>query len=64
MTQGVQFCKNCNDPGEPSDGFTRSGLVGGLACLATAVERVRAERGVQNVLLVHSGDTFSDDLHG
>lgn len=52
------------DPGREPAEFERSGLVGGFAQLATAVERLRRERGAANVLLLHGGDTFSDDLLG
>lgn len=52
------------DPGREAQSFERSGRVGGFAALATAVERFRQARGAGNVLLLHGGDTFSDDLLG
>lgn len=52
------------DPGRQPQEFDRTGLVGGFAALATAVKRQRDGRGADNVLLVHAGDTFSDDLLG
>lgn len=53
-----------DDPGRPPQEFDRTGMVGGFAALATAVKRQREGRGDDNVLLVHAGDTFSDDLLG
>ncbi|MBT9395096.1 bifunctional metallophosphatase/5'-nucleotidase [Hymenobacter sp. NST-14] len=50
------------DPGRSPSSFERAGQVGGFAHLATAVQRVRQERGAGNVLLLDGGDTFSDDL--
>lgn len=52
------------DPGRTWDEFDREGTAGGFAALATAVSRIRRERGPDNVLLVDGGDTFSDDLLG
>lgn len=53
------------DPGEKdSYTFSRAGRVGGMAHLATAVSQVRAQAGDEGVLLLHAGDTFSDDLLG
>ncbi len=52
------------DPGRTWDEFDREGTAGGFPALATAVRRIRLERGVDNVLLVDGGDTFSDDLLG
>ena len=52
------------DPGRAPQEFDRAGLVGGFAALATAVKRQRDGRDADNVLLVHAGDTFSDDLLG
>ncbi len=46
------------------EGFLRTGHVGGFAWLAGAIERFRNRYGEENVLLVHGGDTFSDDLLG
>lgn len=53
-----------DDPGRQPQEFERAGMVGGFAALATAVKRQREGRGADNVLLVHAGDTFSDDLLG
>lgn len=54
-----------NDPGgETPYEFGRSGRVGGFSWLAAAVDKVRRGRGADTVLLVHAGDTFSDDLLG
>lgn len=50
------------DAGRSPSSFERAGQVGGFAHLATAVQRVRQERGAGNVLLLDGGDTFSDDL--
>jgi 5'-nucleotidase / UDP-sugar diphosphatase len=52
------------DPGRTWDEFDREGTAGGFPALATAVRRIRRERGPDNVLLVDGGDTFSDDLLG
>jgi 5'-nucleotidase / UDP-sugar diphosphatase len=52
------------DPGRKWDEYEREGRAGGFPALATAIKRVRAERGARNVLLVDGGDTFSDDLLG
>lgn len=52
------------DPGQAWDEFERQGRAGGFPALATAVKRLRQERGPENVLLVDGGDTFSDDLLG
>ncbi len=50
------------DPGRPASSFEHAGQVGGFAHLATAVARVRQQRGAANVLLLDGGDTFGDDL--
>jgi 5'-nucleotidase / UDP-sugar diphosphatase len=52
------------DPGQSWDEFEREGNAGGFPALATAVRRIRQQRGAENVLLVDGGDTFSDDLLG
>ncbi len=52
------------DPGRTWDEFAREGTAGGFSALATAVRRIRREQGIDNVLLVDGGDTFSDDLLG
>jgi 5'-nucleotidase / UDP-sugar diphosphatase len=52
------------DPGQELHTFDRAGEVGGFAALATAIRRIRQERGEDRVLLVDGGDTFSDDLLG
>ena len=52
------------DPGRTWDEFDREGSAGGFPALATAVKRIRLERGPDNVLLVDGGDSFSDDLLG
>ena len=44
--------------------FEREAEIGGFAVLATAVKELRNARGDGNVLLLDSGDTFSDDLLG
>lgn len=51
-------------PDESPQVFARAGCVGGCAWLADAVKRARRQHGASNVLLVHAGDTFSDDLLG
>lgn len=50
------------DPGRAFQQYGRAGVVGGAARLATAIERVRARRGRDGVLLVDAGDTFGDGL--
>ena len=50
------------DPGRPPSSFEHAGTVGGFAHLATAIKRVRQQRGAANVLLLDGGDTFGDDL--
>lgn len=50
------------DVGRSASSFERTGAVGGFAHLATAVARVRQQRGAANVLLFDGGDTFGDDL--
>jgi 2',3'-cyclic-nucleotide 2'-phosphodiesterase (5'-nucleotidase family) len=50
------------DPGRAYQQYSRAGVVGGAARLASAVERVRARRGRDRVLLVDAGDTFGDGL--
>ncbi|WP_345321492.1 bifunctional UDP-sugar hydrolase/5'-nucleotidase [Novipirellula rosea] len=52
------------NPQKPENRFGKEGRIGGFEALASAVERVRQKQGEQNVLLVHAGDTFSDDLLG
>ncbi|KAA0679527.1 multifunctional 2',3'-cyclic-nucleotide 2'-phosphodiesterase/5'-nucleotidase/3'-nucleotidase [Roseomonas genomospecies 6] len=52
------------DPGREPQEFERAGTVGGIAHLATVVQRIRQERGADHVILVHGGDAFSDDLLG
>ena len=44
--------------------FDKAARIGGFAYLASAVKKVRTEKGADNVLLVDGGDTFSDDLLG
>ncbi|MFO7719988.1 MAG: metallophosphoesterase, partial [Gillisia sp.] len=44
--------------------FEKEAEIGGFAVLATAVKELRNARGDGNVLLLDSGDTFSDDLLG
>ncbi|MDP1861802.1 MAG: metallophosphoesterase, partial [Gemmatimonadaceae bacterium] len=50
------------DRGRPYQEYSRIGTIGGFARVATAVARIRAERGAANVLLVDAGDTFGDGL--
>jgi len=52
------------NPQQPDNRFQGEGLIGGFEALAAAVEKIRKNQGEQNVLLLHSGDTFSDDLLG
>ncbi|MCG6155879.1 bifunctional metallophosphatase/5'-nucleotidase [Rubinisphaera margarita] len=52
------------NPRQPDNHFEREGSIGGFEALAAAVKEIRRERGEQNVLLLHAGDTFSDDLLG
>ncbi len=47
-------------PGEENAG----GEIGGFARLVTAVDAIRHERSGDNVILLHAGDAFSDDLLG
>ncbi|WP_299762613.1 bifunctional UDP-sugar hydrolase/5'-nucleotidase [uncultured Pontibacter sp.] len=44
--------------------FDKTAKIGGYAYLATAVNKVRNEKGADKVLLVDGGDTFSDDQLG
>ncbi|WP_225986426.1 bifunctional UDP-sugar hydrolase/5'-nucleotidase [Rufibacter sp. LB8] len=44
--------------------FDKAAKIGGFAYLASAVKKVRKEKGAENVLLVDGGDTFSDDQLG
>ncbi len=44
--------------------FPRAGEIGGFAYLLTRTREIRTGQGRGNVLLVHGGDTFSDDLLG
>jgi 5'-nucleotidase / UDP-sugar diphosphatase len=50
------------DPGGPSYSFERKGMVGGFAYLAAKVNTIRQSKEKGNTLLVHTGDTFSDNL--
>lgn len=52
------------DPGRKEQSFARAGSVGGYASLATALRELRERVGRDNVILLHGGDTFSDDLLG
>jgi 5'-nucleotidase / UDP-sugar diphosphatase len=52
------------EPGDTHHDFDRTGLVGGMAQLATAVDQIRRKRSPERVILVHAGDAFSDDLLG
>jgi 2',3'-cyclic-nucleotide 2'-phosphodiesterase (5'-nucleotidase family) len=52
------------DPGREEVSFPRRGRVGGYAALATAMKALRARAGADNVLLLHGGDAFGDDLLG
>lgn len=54
-----------DDPGEAgSYHFDRDGEVGGFSRLATVVKEARQRDGKDSVLVLHAGDTFSDDLLG
>ncbi|WP_114783634.1 bifunctional metallophosphatase/5'-nucleotidase [Botryobacter ruber] len=44
--------------------FNQAAKIGGFAYLASAVEKVRSEKGAGNVLLLDGGDTFGDDQLG
>lgn len=53
------------DPGRDTlISFEKEEKIGGFAVLSTAVKEIRKSRGYENVLLLDSGDTFSDDLLG
>lgn len=52
------------DPGREEQSFSRAGTVGGYAALATALRQLRQRVGPGNVVLLHGGDTFGDDLLG
>ena len=52
------------DAGKNYQEFNHSGMVGGMAYLATAIERIKKENGKEKVMLINSGDSFSDDLLG
>jgi 5'-nucleotidase / UDP-sugar diphosphatase len=63
LTKGSATSQS-GDPGQSWMEFEREGRAGGFPVLASAVNRLRQERGSENVLLVDGGDTFSDDLLG
>ncbi|MER2999154.1 bifunctional metallophosphatase/5'-nucleotidase [Pontibacter populi] len=44
--------------------FKKEADVGGFAFVASAIRKVRADKGAENVLLLDGGDTFSDDQLG
>jgi 5'-nucleotidase / UDP-sugar diphosphatase len=44
--------------------FGREAKIGGFAYLASAIKKLRQDKGAENVLLVDGGDTFSDDQLG
>ncbi|TPE46245.1 bifunctional metallophosphatase/5'-nucleotidase [Pontibacter mangrovi] len=44
--------------------FEKEADIGGFAYLASAIKKVRAEKGAENVLLLDGGDTFGDDQLG
>ncbi|MEO8334663.1 MAG: 5'-nucleotidase C-terminal domain-containing protein, partial [bacterium] len=50
------------DRGRPYQEYPRRGVIGGVARLATAVERARRSHPRGSVLLVDAGDTFGDGL--
>ena len=50
------------DRGRTYQEYPRRGVIGGLARLATAVERARRLQPAGSVLLVDAGDTFGDGL--
>lgn len=52
------------DPGREAQSFARRGQVGGYAAMATVVQSLRSRHGAGNVLLLHGGDAFGDDLLG
>lgn len=52
------------DPGREEESFSRVGKVGGYAVLAAALRQLRERVGTENVLLLHGGDAFGDDLLG
>lgn len=64
QAQAEDATSQTDDPGEPDTyRFGRTAEVGGLARLATVVTQAR-EQHPDAVLLLHAGDTFSDDLLG
>ncbi|MCC8361313.1 bifunctional metallophosphatase/5'-nucleotidase [Salinimicrobium sediminilitoris] len=44
--------------------FDREAKIEGFPYLATAVKKIRQEKGAENILLLDAGDTFSDDQLG
>ena len=50
------------DPGRPYQQYERYGVIGGVARLATALDRARRAHPVGSVVLVDAGDTFGDGL--
>ena len=52
------------DPGRSEQSFERRGLIGGYAVMAGALTRMRARVGAGNLLMLHGGDAFGDDLLG
>ncbi len=52
------------DPGRSEQSFGRQGFVGGYAAMAGALKEMRARVGASNLLMLHGGDAFGDDLLG
>ena len=50
------------DPGREEESFSRAGTVGGYAVMAGALRQLRERVGADNLLLLHGGDAFGDDL--
>lgn len=42
--------------------FPKNGEIGGIARVATAIKKIRAQKNSNGILLLDGGDTFSDDL--
>ena len=65
LTTTESATSQTGDPGRDTlITFNKQAPIGGFAVLATAVKEIRNSRDHRNVLLLDSGDTFSDDLLG
>lgn len=63
-TEGNSTSQTGDEGKETLFTFDREAKIEGFAYLATAVKKIRREKGKENVLLLDAGDTFSDDQLG